>query len=146
MPICERRTPTSSANCLSFMVGSERLELSERYHTWASGRRQSLSVIVSCVTEPNPDERLRRTLSQWRPSERQGDPQANIRPDSGLTGAKALELFDAQLTSRHLDLTARRLRAADAGFYTISSAGHEGNAAVAAALRPTDPALLHYRS
>ncbi len=32
------------------------------------------------------------------------------------------------------------------GFYTIGSAGHEANAAVAAALRPTDPALLHYRS
>ncbi|MFI7212839.1 thiamine pyrophosphate-dependent enzyme [Micromonospora maritima] len=32
------------------------------------------------------------------------------------------------------------------GYYTIGSAGHEGNAAVAAALRPTDPALLHYRS
>ena len=33
-----------------------------------------------------------------------------------------------------------------AGFYTIGSAGHEANALVAAALRPTDPALLHYRS
>ncbi|WP_371685946.1 thiamine pyrophosphate-dependent enzyme [Micromonospora sp. MW-13] len=32
------------------------------------------------------------------------------------------------------------------GFHTIGSAGHEGNAAVAAALRPGDPALLHYRS
>ena len=32
------------------------------------------------------------------------------------------------------------------GFYTIGSAGHEANALVAAALRPTDPALLHYRS
>ena len=32
------------------------------------------------------------------------------------------------------------------GFYTIGSAGHEGNAFVAAALRPNDPALLHYRS
>ena len=38
------------------------------------------------------------------------------------------------------------LRAQGEGFYTIGSAGHEGNAAVAAALRPTDPALLHYRS
>ncbi|MFI7023700.1 thiamine pyrophosphate-dependent enzyme [Micromonospora sp. NPDC049900] len=28
----------------------------------------------------------------------------------------------------------------------MGSAGHEGNAGVAAALRPTDPALLHYRS
>ena len=32
------------------------------------------------------------------------------------------------------------------GFYTIGSAGHESNAYVALALRPTDPALLHYRS
>ena len=48
--------------------------------------------------------------------------------------------------SRHLDLAARWLRAPGQGFYTIGSAGHEGNAAVAAALRPTDPALLHYRS
>ena len=58
----------------------------------------------------------------------------------------ALDLFEAQLLSRHVDHTARWLRKQGAGFYTIGSAGHEGNAAVAAALRPTDPALLHYRS
>ncbi|SHJ97729.1 2-oxoisovalerate dehydrogenase E1 component [Pseudonocardia thermophila] len=63
-----------------------------------------------------------------------------------LTPARALELFDVQLRSRHLDLAARWLRAKGAGWYTIGSAGHEGNAAVAAALRPTDPALPHYRS
>jgi 2-oxoisovalerate dehydrogenase E1 component len=57
-----------------------------------------------------------------------------------------LALFDSQLGSRHLDLAARWLRSQGAGYYTIGSAGHEGNAAVAAALRPTDPALLHYRS
>jgi 2-oxoisovalerate dehydrogenase E1 component len=57
-----------------------------------------------------------------------------------------LELFDAAASSRHLDLVARRLRAQDAAFYTIGSAGHEANAAIAAAMRPTDPALLHYRS
>ena len=60
--------------------------------------------------------------------------------------AALVALFDAQLGSRHLDLVARRLQARGEGFYTIGSAGHEGNAAVAAALRPTDPALLHYRS
>ena len=38
------------------------------------------------------------------------------------------------------------LRSQGKGYYTIGSSGHEGNAAVAAALRPTDPALLHYRS
>ncbi|QNE20501.1 MFS transporter [Kribbella qitaiheensis] len=55
-------------------------------------------------------------------------------------------LYDAQLGSRHADLAARWLQSKGLGFYTIGSAGHEGNAAVAAALKPTDPALLHYRS
>ncbi|WP_427885962.1 thiamine pyrophosphate-dependent enzyme [Kribbella sp. GL6] len=55
-------------------------------------------------------------------------------------------LYDAQLGSRHADLAARWMQSQGTGFYTIGSAGHEGNAAVAAALRPTDPALLHYRS
>ena len=56
------------------------------------------------------------------------------------------DVFGAQLQSRHLDNIARWLRAKGVGFYTIGSAGHESNAWVAAALRPTDPALLHYRS
>jgi 2-oxoisovalerate dehydrogenase E1 component len=63
-----------------------------------------------------------------------------------LTAAGCLALFDAQLASRHLDLAAGELRSRGAGFYTIGSSGHEGNAGVAAALRITDPALLHYRS
>ncbi|MBU8829541.1 thiamine pyrophosphate-dependent enzyme [Mycolicibacterium goodii] len=67
-------------------------------------------------------------------------------PDTALTPDLALELFEAQVASRHLDLAARWLRAQGQGFYTIGSSGHEGNAAVAAALRLTDPALLHYRS
>ncbi len=55
-------------------------------------------------------------------------------------------IFDAQVTSRHLDAVARELQAEGRGFYTIGSSGHESNAAVADALCPTDPALLHYRS
>ncbi len=55
-------------------------------------------------------------------------------------------LFEAQALSRHLDFVARSLHASGEGFYTIGSAGHEGDAAVAMALRPDDPALLHYRS
>nr|WP_040809528.1 thiamine pyrophosphate-dependent enzyme [Nocardia concava] len=65
---------------------------------------------------------------------------------TGLTGARCLELFDAQAASRHLDLAARRLTREGHGYYSIGSSGHEGNVAVAAALRVTDPALLHYRS
>ena len=63
-----------------------------------------------------------------------------------LTGEQAVALFDAQAGSRHLDLAARYLRAEGHGFYTIGSAGHEADAAVGAVLRPSDPALLHYRS
>jgi len=66
--------------------------------------------------------------------------------DASLTAERLLELYDSQLGSRHLDLAARWLQSKGRGFYTIGSAGHEGNAAVAAALRPDDPALLHYRS
>ncbi len=55
-------------------------------------------------------------------------------------------LFDLQVASRHTDLAARWLRGKGKGFYTIGSSGHESNAAVSMALRPTDPALLHYRS
>ena len=69
-----------------------------------------------------------------------------VRDDSSLTARVCLALFDVQLGSRHLDLAARWLRSQGKGYYTIGSSGHEGNAAVAAALRPTDPALLHYRS
>ena len=56
------------------------------------------------------------------------------------------QLWHSQLCSRLLDLQSRLLQAKGQSFYTIGSAGHEGNAAVAAALRLTDPAFLHYRS
>jgi 2-oxoisovalerate dehydrogenase E1 component len=69
-----------------------------------------------------------------------------VREGSALVGQRALELFECQIGSRQLDHAARWLRGQGLGFYTIGSAGHEGNAALAAALRPTDPALLHYRS
>ncbi|MDH2424096.1 thiamine pyrophosphate-dependent enzyme [Sphaerisporangium sp. TRM90804] len=74
------------------------------------------------------------------------DPGLPIRPGTTLTGARCRDLFEIQLASRLLDIAARWLREQGEGFYTIGSAGHEGNAAVAAAVRATDPALLHYRS
>jgi 2-oxoisovalerate dehydrogenase E1 component len=86
-----------------------------------------------------------------QPAERSGAALAGlagtpVRPGSRLTAGRCLELLDAQITSRHLDEAGRWLRGRGSGYYTIGSAGHEGNAAVAAALRLTDPALLHYRS
>ncbi len=79
-----------------------------------------------------------------------GLPGARVPHDSRSVHADErellIELFDAQASSRWLDVAARRMRAAGEGFYTIGSAGHEANAAVALSLRRDDPALLHYRS
>jgi 2-oxoisovalerate dehydrogenase E1 component len=65
---------------------------------------------------------------------------------AGAIPAEAAEAWRAQIESRAIDHAARWLQATRLGFYTIASAGHESNALVALALRPTDPALLHYRS
>ena len=62
-----------------------------------------------------------------------------------LAADEIIALFRSQCTSRHLDLTSRRMQKAGQGFYTIGSSGHEGMAAVAHALDPTDMAFLHYR-
>ncbi|NEE01395.1 thiamine pyrophosphate-dependent enzyme [Phytoactinopolyspora halotolerans] len=84
------------------------------------------------------------TLSPGGAEGQSGSPAADV-PAAGDEDAW-WRVFDAQATSRHLDTVARELQAAGRGFYTIGSAGHESNAWVAEALRPTDPALLHYRS
>jgi 2-oxoisovalerate dehydrogenase E1 component len=99
------------------------------------------------VTSPqNLDERFRDAVTAFGPPTSRRASEEPVRDGATLTGERARHLFEAQLTSRHLDLAARWLRSFDEGFYTIGSSGHEGNAAVSAALRVNDPALLHYRS
>ncbi|MEL6680215.1 MAG: thiamine pyrophosphate-dependent enzyme, partial [Pseudomonadota bacterium] len=71
-------------------------------------------------------------------------PQGRDTP-TDLSRDDAEALFRAQCTSRHLDRVSRQMQKAGKGFYTIGSSGHEGMAAVARALRPTDMAFLHYR-
>ncbi len=66
-------------------------------------------------------------------------------PAGPLEAAEAVATYRAQVLSRALDLTSRAMQKAGEGFYTIGSSGHEGMAAVARALRPTDMAFLHYR-
>ncbi len=63
----------------------------------------------------------------------------------GLSNSQFVEIFESQILSRRLDMQSRELQAIGEGFYTIGSAGHEGNAAVAAALNIKDMAFLHYR-
>ncbi len=69
-----------------------------------------------------------------------------IDADSGLTGSDLIELFESQVVARHQDIESRNMRARNEGFYTIGSAGHEGNAVLGRITRHTDPAFLHYRS
>jgi len=65
---------------------------------------------------------------------------------SSLTLGEAIRLFEDQFLSRTLDVVARELKRTGRSYYTISSAGHEQNAVVAAHLAPSDPCFLHYRS
>ncbi|TDC84433.1 transketolase [Micromonospora sp. KC606] len=103
--------------------------------------------MLSDVTTPQDlDDRFRESLGALPEPERRREPAEPVRADAALTGRQLLALFDAQVTSRQLDLAGRWLHSFDEGYHTVGSAGHEANAAVAAALRPTDPALLHYRS
>jgi len=62
-----------------------------------------------------------------------------------LSNAQAVSIYRSGCLSRSLDRISRTMQARGQGFYTIGSSGHEGMAAVAAALRPTDMAFLHYR-
>lgn len=85
-------------------------------------------------------------LKDWGKAE---GPSARSRPvssDCVPVREDFLKIFDAQMCSRHLDLVAREMRARNEGFYTIGSAGHEGNAVLGHLSRVTDPAFLHYRS
>lgn len=66
--------------------------------------------------------------------------------DAGLSPAELVDLFETQVMSRHLDLQSRLMQKKGQSFYTIGSAGHEGNAAYAKAFRHDDMAFLHYRS
>ncbi|MEL6532912.1 MAG: thiamine pyrophosphate-dependent enzyme, partial [Pseudomonadota bacterium] len=76
---------------------------------------------------------------------RAGDLPEGRAPSGPLSSEQAVALFRAACLSRSLDLQSRDMQKAGQGFYTIGSSGHEGMAAVAAALRPTDMAFLHYR-
>jgi 2-oxoisovalerate dehydrogenase E1 component len=80
---------------------------------------------------------LRRVASQDFP--------AGKVPEGPLTAELAVQAFRAGCLTRALDRQSRAMQRAGQGFYTIGSSGHEGLAAVALALRPTDMAFLHYR-
>jgi 2-oxoisovalerate dehydrogenase E1 component len=76
------------------------------------------------------------------------EPIAGDQPGSALSmpSDTLLDMFESQLLCRHLDLVSRELKTVDRSYYTIASAGHEGNVVLGELLRADDPTLLHYRS
>src|SRR4051794_32152408 len=91
-----------------------------------------------------PLARARRSLERLR-TVATGELQLDA-PRLTIEPTLARDLFASQLYCRIADIEAHELRARNQGYYTICSAGHEGNVALGALTRATDPALLHYRS
>jgi len=91
------------------------------------------------IVDNNFQERVK--SSSLPPAKSQTSPS-----DASLTKEDLIELFESQCFCRHIDLQARKLKEQNKGYYTIASAGHEGNAAIARVFRHTDMAFLHYRS
>lgn len=71
---------------------------------------------------------------------------APIAPHSPMTRRQAVAIFESAMQSRLQDLLSREMKDRGLSYYTIGSSGHEANAILAANLRPTDTAFLHYRS
>ena len=92
------------------------------------------------------DKNFIESIGALEPVSKRQDLDSPVASTSHLTGRQALEIFQSMVESRHLDFHSRELKKEQHSFYTIGSSGHEGSAAVAAAIRPTDTAFLHYRS
>lgn len=74
-----------------------------------------------------------------------GDFPAGRSPAGPLDDRLAVSIFRSACLTRAIDRQSRKMQAAGQGYYSIGPSGHEGLAAIAAALRPTDMAFLHYR-
>ena len=66
--------------------------------------------------------------------------------ESGLSPDEFMDLFETQMMSRQMDLRARILKNQNECYYTIGSAGHEGNAVWGKVFRLKDMGFVHYRS
>ena len=103
-----------------------------------------MSEVLTTLNLP-PHERLVVTFRQRVQSGELPLPSHNLTLAAvGIVPAELVHIFESQLMSRHLDYAARRLGQEKRGFYSIGSAGHEGNAGIAHLYRPTDMAFLHY--
>lgn len=92
-----------------------------------------------------PMDRVTIVHENFRRRVAEGDFPQGKPPAGPLDEVTAALIFRTACVTRAMDRVSRKMQAAGQGYYTIGPSGHEGLAAVAAALRPTDPAFLHYR-
>ena len=74
------------------------------------------------------DQNFSETVTSFVAGPTQTDLDQPVRPGFRLTGRQAIALFETMVSSRHLDLASRVLKADGQSFYTIGSSGHEANA------------------
>jgi 2-oxoisovalerate dehydrogenase E1 component len=89
-------------------------------------------------------DRLQKLISRFRTE--LGAAAFEARRELPSSAETLRELLESMLRVRYLDLAAHELRASGHGHYTICSSGHEANAVLGRLTRPTDPAIVHYRS
>lgn len=89
---------------------------------------------------------FRTQVSQRSPSQGSQDFEQPVRPGTTLTARQCISIYIDQCESRVCDFLSRELKARGESFYTIASAGHEGNAAVGHCISLDDISFLHYRS
>ena len=75
----------------------------------------------------------------------QGDFPEGAAPSGPLSPELAISIYRTACLTRAMDRVSRKMQAAGQGYYSIGPSGHEGVAALAAALRIDDMAFLHYR-
>jgi 2-oxoisovalerate dehydrogenase E1 component len=89
-------------------------------------------------------DRLQKIIARFRTEV--GSSTSEQRRELSCPKETVVELLESMLTTRYLDLAAHELRASGHGHYTICSSGHEANAVVGRFTKPSDPAIVHYRS
>ena len=93
----------------------------------------------------NPNDRVAVVHDNFLRRVAAGDFPQGSPPAGPLDDITAVQIYRSACLTRALDRESRRMQAAGQGYYTIGPSGHEGMAALAAALDPADTAFLHYR-
>ena len=128
--------PKFEKQIINPMHGVRRLGARRRLFSTASTKVEQLPEVVSSALFP---QRLTAALNEHAHAAADLEVLEQRGKDAGLL------LLRASMATTHLHTQSRIAAFMGSGFYTIGPCGEELMAAVGLALRPTDPAALHYR-